>query len=133
MKKSIVAVLSVAGFAGAVMAQQGLADLANQAKQLTGQAVAISTGAAASVSAAVKNNFGATFTVTNAQLVVTSVTAGSQAAKSGLKKDDIITAINDVNLSGMEAVSQFSKIVALKKEHKLKVLRPQTLTVKVVK
>lgn len=112
MKKLLLSLVVVGCYANAAMAQDSLADLKAKAVQLGATAVAVSSAAATKAVSAVKTAFGAEVSVKNKQLVVLSVVPGTSAEKCGLLKDDIITAVNGVTLTGKDLVAQFTKLTA---------------------
>lgn len=150
MKKLLISSFAAALFSGAAIAQDsafgGLAATAKQlgsqavavstaatakAKQLGTQAVAVSSAAATKAVEVIKTNFGAEVTVKDKQLLVVSVTPGSRAEKAGLVKDDVITAVNGVPLTGKDIKAQFAKLTAITtKEFSLQINRKLTVPLK---
>ena len=80
--------------------------------QIGATAVAVSSAATTKAVSAVKTAFGAEVSVKNKQLVVLNVVPGTSAEKCGLLKDDVITAVNGVTLTGKDLVAQFTKLTA---------------------
>ena len=112
MKKLLISLVVVSCYANVAVAQDSLADLKAKAVQIGATAVAVSSAATTKAVSAVKTAFGAEVSVKNKQLVVLNVVPGTSAEKCGLLKDDVITAVNGVTLTGKDLVAQFTKLTA---------------------
>ena len=112
MKKLLISLVVVSCYANVAVGQDSLADLKAKAVQIGATAVAVSSAATTKAVSAVKTAFGAEVSVKNKQLVVLNVVPGTSAEKCGLLKDDVITAVNGVTLTGKDLVAQFTKLTA---------------------
>jgi Trypsin-like serine proteases, typically periplasmic, contain C-terminal PDZ domain len=79
------------------------------------------------------DNIAAQYHITNGGVIIANVLAGSPAEKAGLKKNDIITSMDDTPISGYEQLQSFLKTKQVGAQVSVKLIRAgQTHTIVIV-